>query len=114
MRSNGDKQYRIANLGIFSADVKLYIFFVNSEPNNKQKQQRLMRSITQERARPPGSDKFSSDIVENTERDGKNGTLRDANLLGKEWIKLSGKYDWPTFNEMSEGILLESDVEVRE
>ena len=53
---------RFTSLGYYTVDVKFCILMVSHDPDNTMMHRRLFRSNTYERARPPGQNRFSSDI----------------------------------------------------
>ena len=58
IKSNGDPQYRIVVLGVWSVDIKKRLKMLSDEPDNTDMHRFVIRGTTHHRARPENSKRF--------------------------------------------------------
>lgn len=86
LNTNGNEEYRMVNIGVFTVDLKLMKMHLTADPDNTKQHIRVFRGNNHLRPRPNGS-RFSSQIIAPKLRDASNvqGQHGGENWLGSQW-----------------------------
>ena len=84
--SNGDPQYNLVILGVFTIDIKARLKFLTDDPGNTQMHRLVLRGQSHHRQRPKNS-RFTQGSVQESLIKRKITDGWDPNWLGKTWME---------------------------
>jgi hypothetical protein len=108
-------------MGKLTVDLKHKKLFVTMDKFNAKFYQDVKQGPNHIRPRPEDNERFSAAFNDPTERDGGGAGYAASNFLGKAWAKkkgfklnMFGVYtDYPSLNEIFQGLMMEAALEVR-
>ena len=108
-RENRDPEYRYANIGRYTVDLKQMIMFLTLDPENQDQFRKVLRSTSKNRVQFLKQKRFYGQISESTVIF-ENYNFYIEDWLGKEWRESLGKGvdDFPILFEVQEGIIKET------
>ena len=112
LTSNGDKQYRLVVLGVWSVDIKERLKIFTDDPDNTSMHRIVVRGSTHQRQRPQNS-RFVQGSVRDSLIKRKISDKIERNWIGEKWKKEHNNNKLPSLNQIEVGLVMEAMVQIQ-
>lgn len=111
--SGGKKKYRKVVLGLWSIEIKEFVKYSTTNPENNELKHKIVRGQTHQRKRPENS-RFTVGS-ENDSLSKRSITNWDGNWLGNTWAREYNNdvFRRPTLNQIEKGLISEAIIQVK-